>query len=296
MPELPEVETIKRGLQQSLVGLKIRSIEVFNPKTFEADTNVLVGATVKRLCRRAKVLMIEVEGDAEYTILFHLKMSGQLIFQGQTSRGQDQKVVGGHPTKDMLDQMPNKSTRVIFEFTDSSHKTCSYLYFNDQRKFGWIKLVKTSEVEKNSFLKNLGPEPLSREFTWQVLKTQLLKYKTWPVKVALMDQIVIAGIGNIYASEACFIAKIDPRRKILTLTDTEFKKLYKGIKESLETSIKYGGSTRTHFVNSAGQKGYFLDFAFVYDRENQGCRVCHQMIKRITQAGRSSYLCPYCQH
>lgn len=284
MPELPEVETIKLGLESKIVGLKIKELEVLNPKSFQGDASLARGTTVLKVWRRAKVLGINL--DCRQTLLIHLKMSGQLIFQGMD------KLVGGHPTKDMLGEMPNKSTRVIFHFFDGST-----LFFNDQRKFGWIKLFPTQEIEKNPglIMKNVGPEPLGEDFTWQTLKLNLLRHKKTPVKVAILDQTVVAGVGNIYACEACFSSKIHPTKRIETLTDKDFQKLHQGIIQSLNKGIEMGGSTRTHFVNPEGKKGYFLDYAFVYSREGLECKVCQTKIEKIRLAGRGTEYCPTCQ-
>lgn len=285
MPELPEVETIKLGLERKIVGLEIKNIEVRRLKTLHGDSNKLWGKKVLKVWRRAKILGIDLSGNL--TLLFHLKMTGQLIFE----KGKE-KITGGHPTADMFSQMPNSSTVVIFEFSDGSR-----LYFNDQRQFGWVKVVESEKlkVESEKYLGNLGPEPLDEKFTWEVLKENLSKRKKTPVKIALMDQSLIAGIGNIYASESLFLARIDPRRLVNTLSDEEFKKLHKGIRGSLEASLKAGGSTLANFVDSEGKKGYFLNFAYVYNREGLPCKGCSGKVVKITQAGRGTYFCPTCQ-
>lgn len=285
MPELPEVETIKRGLEKKIIGLNLQKATILTPKTFQGEAEKLQGKKVLNIFRKAKMLGINLAGDV--SIVFHLKMTGQLIFVGDGER-----LLGGHPTEDMKGQMPNTSTRVIFEFENGSK-----LYFNDARKFGWVKLFKTSDLEEDNYQKlgNLGPEPLKPEFTWQLLKENLLRHKSTPVKVVLMDQSVVSGVGNIYASEALFLARIDPRRKVATLTDPEFQKLHHAIIESLETAIVAGGSTRAHFVNIEGERGYYLDYAKVYGKLGQKCQSCPGTIQKITQAGRGTYFCPSCQ-
>lgn len=284
MPELPEVETIKLGLQRKITGLTLKNIEVLSPKIFQGDPKDVEGKKVVGVWRRAKILGIDLGSSV---LLFHLKMTGQLIFVGAGER-----LIGGHPTEDMKNQMPIKSTRVIFEFNDGSK-----LYFNDLRRFGWVKVVDSSEfmVHGEGVLGNLGPEPFDKDFTWEILKKNLFRHKGMPVKVAILDQSVVSGIGNIYASESLFDAQIDPRKKVIDLSDAEFKKLYQGIKKSLETGIKHGGSTRAHFVNIDGEKGYFLDYASVYGRAGQPCKKCQGKIIKIQQAGRGTYFCPSCQ-
>ena len=198
MPELPEVETIRLGLEKKLVGLEIKDIKLLNPKSFHGDPKLVKGQKVVSLWRKAKILGIDLTGNL--TLLIHLKMSGQLVYQGKT------KFVGGHPTTDMFDNQPNKSTRLIFTFADNSK-----LLFNDQRRFGWVKQFSTSEVGSLKFIEGLGPEPLAKSFTWQVLKERLLSRRKAPVKVVIMDQGVVSGIGNIYACEALFLSKIHPK-------------------------------------------------------------------------------------
>lgn len=304
MPELPEVETIRIGLEKKIIGLEIQKIQILSPKSFIGNPNQAEGQIVLKVWRRAKLLVIDLAEGTGYsvqgtvkkvsklkpvtsnliTLLFHLKMSGQLIFDD------GKRFIGGHPTEDMLDKMPNAHTRVIFSFAGGSH-----LYFNDQRKFGWVKVLGRQQVTGDSSIKNLGPEPLEKEFTWQILKQNLLRHKSMSVKVAIMDQSVVSGVGNIYANEACFDAKLDPRTKAGSLTDEQFKRLHQGIVKSLKDGIKHGGSTRVHFVDPEGHKGYFLDYAFVYWRDKHLCKVCGTEIKKISLGGRGTYFCPRCQ-
>lgn len=281
MPELPEVEIIRIGLEKKIIGLKIRKIQILSPKTFLGNPNLAEGQTVLKVWRKAKILGMNLN---KVTLLFHMKMSGQLIYED------GKRFIGGHPTEDMLGKMPNAHTRVIFSFSDGSH-----LCFNDQRKFGWVKVVDRQQVTGDSSIKNLGPEPLEKSFTWQVLKENLLHHKSMPVKVAIMDQAVVSGVGNIYSNESCFNAKIDPRTKVGEMSDRKFQNLYMGIIKALKDGIKYGGSTRVHFVDPEGHKGYFLDYAFVYGRDKHSCKVCGTEIKKISLGGRGTYFCPHCQ-
>ncbi len=293
MPELPEVETIKRGLAEKIIGSKIIEINILNPKSFQGELLPVIGQTITQVRRRAKVLIIDLSNDQ--SLIFHLKMSGQLILSSSEKNSTQPKVVGGHPTKDMLGQMPNKSTRVIFSLSSDSKSNNYQLYFNDQRKFGWVKVIATDQITETSWLKSLGPEPLESAFTVDILKKQLNRRPKTPVKVALLDQQLIAGIGNIYACEACFMSRIDPKRFVKTLTDSEIKLLHQSIIDALQASIKYGGSSKTNYLNASGEKGYFLDVATVYDRLNQPCRVCQQPISKIKLGGRGTYLCTNCQ-
>lgn len=311
MPELPEVETIRRGLEKKIVGLTIKNLQVFYPKGVQFKPELVRGKKVVGVWRRAKMLGVDLSlrgaeatkqshdrdrhsGNCRIamTLLFHLKMTGQLIYVGNRLQSTGDRLIGGHPTPDMQNQMPIKSTVAVFEFNDGSH-----LYFNDQRRFGWIKLVDSEQVtgDSNSILGKLGPEPFDPKFTWEILKDNLLKHKSQPIKVAIMDQSTLSGVGNIYASESLFLAKIDPRRKVNSLSDAEFKKLYQGIKNSLKLAIEKGGSTRAHFVNVDGEKGYFLDYANVYGKEGYSCNGCKGKVEKIQQAGRGTYWCPKCQ-
>lgn len=287
MPELPEVETIRLGLHDKLIGQVLQEIEILNMKTFSGNPRDLFGQKVLKVWRKAKVLGIDMSKGL--TLIFHLKMTGQLIYDGK------QRLSGGHPTQDMRDQMPNKSTRVIFTFIDEPRRLVNKVYFNDQRKFGWVKVIPTLELVNHAFLAGLGPEPLDKSFTHEVLTQCLIKHLNWPVKLALMDQQTIAGVGNIYASEACFMAGVDPRRKINSLSKNELKKLHYGIVKSLQDGVKYGGSSRSHYVNSDGQKGSFLDYAFVYNRDKQPCKKCRTIIAKTTLGGRGTFYCPKCQ-
>ncbi|MBI3103692.1 bifunctional DNA-formamidopyrimidine glycosylase/DNA-(apurinic or apyrimidinic site) lyase [Candidatus Daviesbacteria bacterium] len=286
MPELPEVETIRLGLQKKIIGLKISKIQILSPKSFIGNPNLASGRKVLNIWRIAKYLGMDL---GKNTLLFHLKMTGQLIYDPSTSL-RARRFIGGHPTPDMRDQMPNSHTRVIFSFSDGSH-----LYFNDQRRFGWVRVVTSTEVTSNKLFKNLGPEPLEKEFTWQILKQNLLRHKSMSVKVVIMDQSVISGVGNIYANEACFLAGIDPRTKAGDMGDREFKAIHKGVIRAIKDGIKYGGATRVHFVDAEGHKGYFLDYAYVYGRNNHRCKACGTAIKKIQLGGRGTYFCPKCQ-
>lgn len=364
MPELPEVETIKRGLEKKIIGLKIAKVEVLNPNSFQDEPDRVKGKIITNVWRRGKVLGIDCQSslrtnvkqsrhpeassegsqdsqsrdssvrvpqnDKRVTLLFHLKMSGQIILISSQQSALSQQLVGGHPTKDMLGEMPNKSTRVIFHLSSpiqsgiqkiDSHRSLpssiigggndkkgngnddnhappatSYtLFFNDQRKFGWIKLVGSPQLKAHSSLQGLGPEPLDPTFTWQILKQNLLRHKNLPVKVAILDQTTIAGIGNIYACEALFLAKINPSKPVSRLTTKDYRLLHQGIIQSLSASLEKGGSSRRHYLNESGEKGYFLDFAYVYDRKDQPCKICATPIDRIKLADRGTYFCPNCQ-
>lgn len=287
MPELPEVETVKRGLQRLIVGRKIVAVKSDNPKSFPnaaADVkNFLVGAHVVEVRRRAKVLLIDL--STNYTLVTHLKMTGQMVFVGN-----EERFAAGHPNDSLVNKLPDKSTRVTFDFEDGSH-----LYFNDQRKFGWVKLLPTLEVPNMDFMKHVGPEPLESDFTVEQFKTRFKKRPGTSIKAAILDQSVIAGVGNIYADESLWGAKIHPARKVSSITDVEFAELYKEVRFVMNLSIEKGGSTNRNYVNAEGKKGSYMDFARVFRREGLECPRCGDEIIKIRVAGRGTHVCPNCQ-
>ena len=287
MPELPEVETVKRGLQRLIIGRRIISVNHDNPKSFPNAVNdvdqFLINANVVDVRRRAKVLLIDL--STNYTLVTHLKMTGQLVFVDNSER-----FGAGHPNDSLVNNLPDKSTRVTFEFNDNSH-----LYFNDQRKFGWVRLIPTPEVPNIDFMKKVGPEPLEDDFTADEFTSRFKGRPRTSIKAAILDQTVIAGVGNIYADEALWGAKIHPKRLVESITDLEFKKLYKEVREVMNLSIEKGGSTNRNYVNAEGKKGSYMDFARVFRREGLACPRCGTEIIKIRVAGRGTHICPHCQ-
>lgn len=286
MPELPEVETIKLGLQKLLIGKTIKSIDFNWPKGFpnkKTDINkYLISASVKAVRRRAKVLIIDL--DSGYSLVTHLKMTGQLVFRGQESFG------AGHPNGSLVNELPDKSTRVIIEFADKSR-----LFFNDQRKFGWMRLLPTKDVEKLPFFMKVGPEPLDKSFSAASFIVRLKRRQNSAIKAALLDQTVIAGVGNIYADESLWAAKIHPSTKIIDISNKKLEQLYKGLIDILKLSIKSGGSTDRNYVDANGKRGSYLKFAKVFRREGQKCERCATTISKIRVAGRGTHICLRCQ-
>ena len=287
MPELPEVETIKRGLSKLIVGKTIDKTETDNPKSFPNSAQdverFVIGAQITKVERRAKVLLIEL--NTGYSLVTHLKMTGQLVFVSE-----DEHFGAGHPTPSLLGDLPDKSTRLTLFFSDGSR-----LFFNDQRKFGWMKLHPTSAISELPFFEKVGPEPLDEMFTWQLLKQRLMKRQKTPVKPALMDQSVIAGVGNIYADESLWGARIHPARLVADLTDQEYRRLYKSLVAILSLSIEKGGSTDRNYVDAQGNKGSYLQFARAFRREGLPCPRCHKAIVKTRLAGRGTHFCPHCQ-
>lgn len=287
MPELPEVETVRRGLAELLPGRTVAAAhEIDSPKSFpntKGDINqFLVGARIAAVRRRAKVLMIDL--SSEYTLVIHLKMTGQLVFRGKTSFG------AGHPNESLIGELPDRSTRVVIDFSDGSH-----LYFNDQRKFGWVKLLPTIEVPAIDFMKKVGPEPLEADFSPEEFRERFKRRSKTNIKAALLDQTVVAGVGNIYADESLWGARIDPRRLVKDIADDEFLLLYNELREVMNLAIEKGGSTDKNYVNAEGKRGSYMDFARVFRREGQACPRCGDTIIKIRHAGRGTHFCQTCQ-
>jgi formamidopyrimidine-DNA glycosylase len=212
-------------------------------------------------------------------------MTGQLVFRSaETSFG------AGHPNASLVGDLPDKSTRVTITFEDGSK-----LFFNDQRKFGWMRLLPTAEVVNLDFFKKVGPEPLAADFNWRDMKQRLLRRKNTSVKAALLDQTVIAGVGNIYADEALWGAKIHPATLVHGLSDAKFHGLYDALVAVLRLSIEKGGSTDRNYVDAEGRRGSYLSFANVFRRQGQACPRCGTVIVKTRVAGRGTHLCPHCQ-
>jgi formamidopyrimidine-DNA glycosylase len=287
MPELPEVETVKRGLSRLIIDKMVSGVVFDNPKSFpNAESDVsgfLIGARIFEVRRRAKVLMIDL--SSEYTLVIHLKMTGQLVFVDETSR-----FGAGHPNASLVGRLPDKSTRVTFEFDDESH-----LYFNDQRKFGWVKLFPTIEVPNIDFMKKVGPEPLEADFTSEEFVRRIRRRAKTTIKTALLDQTVIAGVGNIYADESLWGAKVHPETRVAEVTDAELKLLLDELQYVLNLSIEKGGSTDRNYVNAEGKRGSYIDFARVFRQEGKPCPRCGTEIIKIRVAGRGTHVCPRCQ-
>lgn len=291
MPELPEVETVRIGLSKYLPGKTIESVDFDWPRGFPNDPvqvkKYLVGSAVVAVKRRAKVLLIEL--STGYTLVIHLKMTGQLIYR--ESGGE--RWGAGHPNDSLVGDLPDKSTRVTFMLADQG--TRAELFFNDQRKFGWVKLIPTAEVMEMPFFRKVGPEPLGPDFTLEGFRERLSRRARTTIKAAILDQATVAGVGNIYADESLHMAKIHPATKVADVPPAKIKKLYEAIKYFLQLSIDHGGSSDRNYVDADGNKGSYLKFAQVFRREGQQCPVCGSVIEKIRVAGRGTHVCPKCQ-
>jgi formamidopyrimidine-DNA glycosylase len=287
MPELPEVETVRIGLSRLLPGKRITTVDFDWSKSFpnaSADVALfLVNASVEIIKRRAKVLIIELSSG--YSLVIHLKMTGQLVY-----RDEHQRFGAGHPNASLVGELPDKSTRVTISFADASK-----LFFNDQRKFGWVRLLPTPEVMNLDFFKKVGPEPLGADFTPKMMIERLRRRKNSAIKAVLLDQTVIAGVGNIYADESLWGAKIHPSTLVRDLSDSRLTTLHRELIAVLKMSIEKGGSTDRNYVDAEGKRGSYLTFARVFRRENLPCPRCGTMIIKTRVAGRGTHLCPYCQ-
>lgn len=288
MPELPEVETVKNGLLKLIIGKRVAGVTYDWPKGFpnaKSDVDAfLIGARITDVRRRAKVLIIDL--NTEHSLIIHLKMTGQVVFR---TNDESQRFGAGHPNDSLVGELPDGSTRVVFDLGDSK------LFFNDTRKFGWVRLVPTIEIVNIDFFKKLGPEPLAANFKAQDFVQRIKKRPNSLIKAALLDQAVVAGIGNIYSDEALFAAKIHPATRVKNLSDQELKKLFAEVKAVLELSINKGGSTDRNYVDATGKKGSYLKFAKVFRRQGLPCPRCATIIDKSRVAGRGTHTCPHCQ-
>jgi formamidopyrimidine-DNA glycosylase len=270
MPELPEVETIKRELDKTIIGKKIADVIVNNAKVIRGMEKrkfikELKNVKIKNIIRKGKLLIFELSSGKSLTI--HLKMTGQLVYSRLGGAGQ-----GG-------------AAKVSFKFYNGK-----ILDFNDTRLFGELKIVDNWQDLK--FIKELGPEPFNMDS--KKFRQILAKRKT-KIKILLMDQKIISGIGNLYANEALFRAKIDPRRQANSLPNKEKDLLFKETKNTLSEAIKYKGSSVDSYVQVSGKPGNYVQYHKVYDREGEKCLRCKGIIKRIALSGRGTYFCPKCQ-
>ncbi len=291
MPELPEVETIKNQLNRLIAGKKIAGVKVLLPKIIKLPVSrfkkAIVGAKIKRLNRRAKILIIKLDND--WTMLVHLKMTGQLIYVEKiTVIPAPHQVRGGSRVKPGMTNQ--KYTHVVFYFTDGSR-----LLFNDLRQFGYVKLVKTAELNDFFLKEGIGPEPMEKDFILADFQALLAKKPNTRIKQFLMDPKNLAGIGNIYADEILFFAGVHPLRQVKNLKKEETKKIFEGIKDILRLAIKLKGTSSNDYLDAFGQPGKFAARLKVYGRKGEKCVKCKGIIEKIKVGGRSASFCPTCQ-
>jgi len=287
MPELPEVETIARKLQGVLPGKVVERVTKLHQKTFQGDESLFLGQTITQVTRRAKIIQIKFAN--ELSLLIHLKMTGQFIYLDEKVR-----LGGGHPTADWVLDLPSKHTRVFFTFTDGSR-----LFFNDQRLFGWIKVVTPAEVAK--IHAELAPDVIEAAVTPEYLFNKLQR-RGQAVKLLIMDTTIMCGLGNIYACDALNLAKIHPERPGKSLNLAEVTTLLEAAKQVLNKGIELGGTTFDgKYVDIDGMAGSYQSVVRVYGREGKECLNfqgeihCQGEIKKSRLGGRGTYYCSVCQ-
>ncbi|KJS27707.1 MAG: 5-hydroxymethyluracil DNA glycosylase [Hyphomonadaceae bacterium BRH_c29] len=280
MPELPEVETVRRGLAPVMEGQRFASVSQNRadlrfpfPEHF---VERLTGKTLIRLGRQAKFLTAELSSGE--VLVMHLGMTGRFTVEA-AKLGEFHHATGTDPAHD----------HVVFRMEDGTSVT-----YNDPRRFGFMELWPAEQFEAYPRLMAMGPEPLSNHFSAAYLDTALKDKKT-PIKSALLDQSVIAGLGNIYVCEALWRAKVSPKRLARSVPGQRAARLAPAINEVIAEAIEAGGSSISDFANASGELGYFQHRFAVYDREGEACRTCGDTIRRLVQSGRSTFYCPSCQ-
>lgn len=327
MPELPEVVTLKKGLEKTILGKKIAGVEVrlpkivslgpkavsnirtHSPRTVRIFRGLLAGQKIRAIKRRAKMLIIElspevslprlaphlssstkwggIEGEGKLVLLIHLKMTGQLIY---ARKGERKAVKIFNSANSPTAVLPHKYTHVIFTFSDGAK-----LFFNDLRQFGYLRLVKDEDVKNVRELAEYGPEPLSKDFTLDYLKQKAKSRQKLSVKQFLTEPKVLSGIGNIYSDEILYCAKIRPNRRVRALSKPDFQAIYKCAPRILKKAIKAQGSSVGDFFKVDGSEGTFGRQHMVYGRYGRPCKTCGGIIKKIKLGGRTSSYCLHCQ-
>lgn len=280
MPELPEVEAITLQLARFLKGHKILSVEVKHPK-FSLDEKLLKGALVKGTRRFGKVVAIDLNNGR--TILAHVKLTGQFIYRGPNLKNPpdlSKKVSGG---------VPGPHTLLIFKLDKDGS-----LYYNDIRRFGWVKITDTDKVPDDKFISNLGPEPF-KDLTQEKFK-EIISKSGRPIKVVLMDQSKMGGVGNIYANDALWLSKIDPKTPAKEIGEKKAEELFDAILSVLKEGIKWGGASELAFVTPDGSEGKYQGHTLAYAKTGEACERCHKGIfEKYFLGGRGTYVCPVCQ-
>lgn len=303
MPELPEVQTTVNGLSETVLGKTIAFLwsdlpqknhskkdEIKNISFWNSFKKKTLGATINKVQRRGKNILITL--DNGFTILVHMKMTGHIMvgnYRKATPRDgkkeHNWKWWGDTP---VLQDPFNRFIHFVIRFHDET-----YLTFCDSRKFGTVTLYKSEEVKNSKHLKNLGPDALDNSLDIEILKTQLMKRKNTPIKTVLLDQTLITGIGNIYSDEILFLADIHPLRKPISLSEVEWKKLWKNVKPVLEKGLKFGGDSTSDYRNVYGEHGNFHHAHNAYRKTGKACtkKNCKGTITRIVIGGRSAHFC-----
>ncbi len=291
MPELPEVETIIRGLKKKILNLKIQDVWtdskkiIKKPKQFSRFKKELKGKIVVGIRRRGKNILIDLSGDK--VLLVHQKISGHLLYgRWKKEKGKWISEVQGSLVNDFW----NNFLHLIIFFNDNRQ-----LALSDLRKFSKVELWDKEKLEKSKYLQSLGAEPLEKDFTFKKFKESLNKRRRGRIKQVLMDQRIIVGIGNIYANEILWKSKVNPFKDLNKLKEKDLRKIYKNIKIVLKEAIKLKGSSVSDFRQIDGKKGRYGNFLKVYRKEGEKCLVCKNKIKRDKISGRSTFFCSKCQ-
>ncbi len=296
MPELPEVETVKLQLQKYLVGPsgaevshKIEEVDIKAPKLFTGDTKDIIGGRFVTVRRFAKVMSLDLSNG--FSIVIHIKLTGQLIYRGPNLPEVptlSKKIAGG---------VPGPHTHVTFKLDRGG-----FLYYNDIRRFGWLRVTKTADVETSNFIGKLGPEPFINPDSEPVNLLTLEKFQnvlsktTRAIKVVLMDQAKMGGVGNIYATDALWLSSINPKTPAKELNGDKVKELFEAIHTVLKAGLKYGGASELAFVTPDGAEGNYQDHTLAYGHEGELCKRCSKAkLEKYFLAGRGTYVCPFCQ-
>jgi len=276
------VETIKRSLSRHIKNQTIKNIEIRETKLFRGDKNEVVGQAIEEIERRAKMLIWKLS-NGRY-LLFHLKMTGQLLYD---STDHQQVAGGGHPDKVYLQPPPHKFTHIILTLNKGK------IYFNDLRKFGWVKVLDESALKNE--VASIGPEIDWPEFSFEYFQKAINRRAKTKIKTALMDQTILAGVGNIYSDETLFCAKILPTRLVKDLSGAKLEAIFDCLPKVMGLAIKHGGTSLKDYRRLDGSMGDYLKHANVYHRTGEPCRVCKTPVKRVVVNGRSAHFCPNCQ-
>jgi len=291
MPELPEVETTVRDLRKFVLGQKIEDVwsdfkkMIKKPKNFEQFQKEIKGKKIKKIWRRGKNILLDLADNK--TLLIHQKLTGHLLLgKWEQKKGKWQSKISGSLAEDPM----NRFLHLIFWLDNGQ-----MLALSDLRKFAKVELWDTDKLKESEQIKSLGPEPLDKSFTFKKFK-ECLKGKKGKIKKILMDQTVIAGIGNIYSDEILWEAKIHPFKEVSKLSERELRKIYQALKKILSLAIKLQGESISDFRRISGEKGGFDPLRKVYRREGEKCSRCGTVIKRLKIGGRSAYYCSHCQN
>ena len=286
MPELPEVETIRRDLARVLKGRRIVGFKIVKLRLLRNSPPLfrrgLTGATILSVGRRAKLLLLELSSG--YVLAIHLKMTGQLVWRSPSGQARS----GGHPIMGVA-AVPNKFTYITINLSDGAK-----LYFNDVRQFGYWQLIPKQEMFQHTH--HYGPEPLSADFSSKELAARLAKHRRTSIKAALLNQTVVAGLGNIYADESLFMAKLRPQRRVATLKPQELSRLRRAIQSVLKKAVGSRGTSFNTYVDALGRSGTYWQSRLVYGRAGEPCLICRTTIKRVVAVGRGTHYCAHCQH